>query len=163
MTAPDIDDFSTYGGAKQNYAPVEDPTTDRDAADINKALCTVAALTQTATRCWARMVCAATTAGLALATSNSNDGLWPNIFANKPTLVRNGTGDFTLTWPATVLDENGDTHSLNFRAASVSLESGFGFTNAYVSAPNAVRVRLADTTGAASDFVDVTILVKVES
>lgn len=161
MTVPDIDSLNSYGGALNNYAPVEDPTTDRDANAANKAYASTAAMTQTTTRAWARLVCAASTGALALATTNPNDGLWPNINANLPTLLRNGTGDFTLTWPVTVLDSMGVSHSLNFRAARVMIEGTlFGFANAEAETANSIRVRLANASGAPNDFTGRTILVE---
>ena len=160
MTVPDIDDFNTYGGEISNYAPVEDPTTDRDAAKACQAYASTAAMTQTATRAWARMTCNTTTGTLVLV---DKDGLWPNTGPNAPTLLRNGTGDFTLTWPATVTDSRGVVHTLNFRGAAASLEGTvFGFITATPASANSVRVRLANTGGAANDFAGINILVEAK-
>lgn len=160
---PDIDVVATYGGALTNYFQVEDATTDLDASADNQNRCSTAAMTHTASRAWARLVCAATTGALALSNVNPNDAGWPGLPTNAaPTLLRNGTGDFTLTWPATVQDELGATKTPNFRYAVVSIEgSTFAFHTESCPTANSVRVRLANTGGAANDFVGTTIAITV--
>lgn len=160
MTLPSIDTLGTYGGAKQNYSQIEDPLTDRDADDANKAYASCAAMTQTAVRAWARMVCNTSTGALTLAPTNPCDATWPNTLANRPTLTRVSTGIFRLTWPTTITDDLGSDHELNFRAAECHIETAFGFTQARVVAANIVEIRLANTSGTASDFAGITVFVK---
>ena len=162
MTTPAIDALSTYGGALVNYAPVEDPTTDRDALAANQAYASCAAMTQTAVRAWVRFVTSATTPTLAV--SFPNDAVWPNVFANLPVLTRSAVGVFLLTWPTTVIDALGVTQTLNFRGCydpNIEGATLAGFANATVTAANVVTVRTFSTAFAASDIVGTTICVQV--
>jgi len=159
MTTPDIDAIATYGGALNNYSPIVDPTTDRDAAMVNKALCSTAAMTQTAVRAWVRFLTHATTP--TLASSNICDGLWPNILGNRPAPTRSGTGTFLLTWPSSLNDELGVSHTLNFRAAAAFVENTTlnGFVLAKPTAANVITVYTFNTSFAANDLAGTTILV----
>ena len=162
MTLPSIDALVTYGGALVNYAPVEDPTTDRDSDAANQAYASCAAMTQTAVRAWARFVTSATTPTLAV--TFPNDAVWPNVFANLPVVTRSALGVFLLTWPTMVIDALGVTQTLNFRGCGApNLESVTlaGFANATVTAANVVTVRTFTTAFAASDLVNTTIFVPV--
>ena len=159
---PGIDSLATFGGALVNYAPVEDPTTDRDATMANQAYADTAAMTQTAIRAWVRFVTSATAP--TLATTFPNDATWPNVFANLPVSTRSAVGVFLLTWPATVIDALGTVQPLNFRGCSDPNIEGAtlaGFANATVTAPNVVTVRTFSTAFAASDLAGSTICVQV--
>jgi len=161
MTFPAIDALATYGGALANYAPIVDPTTDRDADAANQAYASTAAMTHTATQAWARFVTSATTPTLAV--TNSNDAAWGNSTPYQPAPTRSTTGIFLLTWPTTIIDELGATHTINFRWAEVSIEGAAtmsGFARCVVTAPNVVRVHVFDTTFAAADLAGKTLLVK---
>ena len=165
MPLPDIDSFASYGGRIVNYQDVEDPTTDRDAAAASAAYLSTAALTQTCPRAWARFLTAATTGAMTLAVTNPNDGAWPNIAGNKPVLARTSAGIFTLTWPATLADANGVTHTLNFRAARACAEGAtYVPVQCSVTAPNVVTVYVfvgSAVPFVANDVVGTTILVEV--
>lgn len=160
MTFPAIDSLDTYGGAKANYAPIVDPTTDRDADDANQAYASTAAMTHTATQAWARFVTSATTPTLAV--TNSNDAAWGNSAPDQPTPGRSSTGVFTLTWPTTVVDELGVTHTVNLRWARASIEGSSlgGFVQCAVTAPNVVTVYTFNTSFSANDLVGKTVFVQ---
>lgn len=158
MTFPDIDTINTYGGGLFNYSPVEDPTTDRDAAAMNEALESVAEVTHTAARCWARVVLGASPA---LANVNGSDAGWGNASPSPPTPAHSGTGVYTVTWPAVVTDGLGATHNLNLRWARASLEgSTFGFAQASATSANVVTVNCGNSAGAANDLSGVVLLVE---
>lgn len=154
MTLPDTDSLSTLGGALSNAWPVVDPTTDLDADADNKNRCDVAMMTHTALRAWCAFTTAATTGALARV---GHDAMWGNASAIAPALARTGAGTFTLTYPATVYDELGVGHALNFRA-------GFGQSRAVAddgvkvvaTAPNVLTVYLR-VAGVLADGVGTTI------
>lgn len=114
MTLPDVDDLATLGGTKTNAHPVEDPTTDLDAAQDNKQRCDVAMMTHTAPRAWARFTAAATTGAMVLV---AHDAHWGNTAPVAPVLARSSAGIFTLTFPTSVNDELAVAHTTNFRGA----------------------------------------------
>jgi hypothetical protein len=160
LTLPDTDSFATYGGSLQNYAPVEDPTTDRDALAANQAYASIAAATHTVARAWARFVTSATTPSLA--TTNGNDANWGNSLGVQPTPARVSTGVFTLTWPSTIVDENGGTHTVNLRRAFAQPEGATLYNaQALVTAPNIVTVYTFTAAGSANDIAGVTVHVEV--
>lgn len=161
MTLPAIDTLETFGGAKANYAPVEDPTVDEDATHRNMYVANVAALTQTAHRAWVRFVCDDTTptdpAGYV------HGAVWGNDPLVKPAVARASTGVFTVTWPEEVTDELIQTHAVNFRKVDRPNVEGSAlyFAQATITAPNVVTVYVFDSSGAADDADGVTISVSV--
>ena len=161
MTAPDIDSLDTYGGALANYSPVTDPETDQDADAMNQCKASTAAMTHTASRCWARFISGDTFVVTPDFTSqNSHDSMWGSLLAVRPVLARTGTGVYTLTWPSTVTDELGVSHALNLRWATASFENQAAFASAEVTAVNVVTIRLFNTGGAAADFNGKVVLVR---
>lgn len=158
MTFPAKDTIAGYGGVLNDYAAVVDPTTDRPAAGSNQAYGTAAAMTHNAAKAFARVVLAASTGALALASSNGHDAAWGSSAPVVPTLVRTALGVFTITWPATITDEIGATQSVFFRYAQGTVEGASAYLlTSSVTAANVVTLYAWTTAGAASDLVGVTI------
>ncbi len=164
MPLPDSDSFSTFGGAKTDYQPVENPSTDYAAAQLNPAFCDVAETTRTVPRGFVRMTCAASTGGLVLV---DWDAVWKGATGTLPVLGRTSTGVFTITLPTTVSDEFNSTqgltlnHTVNIRAViGLEIEGGtFGFINGTPTSANVITVQLAGSGGSASDFAGTNIVV----
>ncbi len=147
MSLPGIDTLSTYGGKMVNYAPVEDPTTDRDATAANQSYASTAAMTHTAPRAWARITMAATTGAMVLV---AHDAVWGTSVA--PTFAHVSTGVFTITWPVTVTDELGTTQTVSLRTCTVQQETGGAPTlNLADAATNVANLRLFDTSAVATN------------
>ena len=149
MPLPDIDDYNaTFGGSKVNYAPVEDVTTDEDAAVRNAYVADVAMMTPTAIRGWVRFTASATAP--VLVAHNANWGTGAGV---APVLARTGVGVFTITVPATVTDPLGNTHTVNLRDAWVNARGAatFLFCGAVVTSANVITVYIGSAAGAASD------------
>jgi len=159
LTLPDTDTLANVGGALVDYGSgVEDPTTDRPAAAANIGYADAVAATHTAVRAWVRIVGSATAPTVA-----THDSVWGNTLAVAPTLVRNGVGDITITWPASVTDELGAAHNVNIRGCqSPNVEGAtLGIMNLTQVTANTARLRMLSTAGAASDFAGVTVLCAV--
>lgn len=109
MTFPAIDSINTYGGVLTDYAPVADPTTDRPAAGVNKALATVAMMSHCAPRAIVQFTGHATTPVL-----NDHDAAWGDGVSVAPVVTVSGTG-YDITFPSSITDENGDTQSVSLR------------------------------------------------
>jgi len=78
-----------------------------------------------------------------------------------PDLLDTATGTWTLTWPTTVTDQLGASHTLNLRKATVKVEgSTLKFAQCSVTAPNVVTIYGFDTTFAANDLTGITLLVE---
>ncbi len=152
MTLPDSDTLSTYGGPMVNYAPVEDPTTDRDAAAANEAYASTAAMTRTACRCMTSMTSAATTGALFL---NNYEAVWKATTATAPVMVRTGTGVITYTWPSSVQDELLVSHSPNLLYGHASARGAVAYHTNVTVATNVVTLYIFDMAGTASDAVGV--------
>jgi hypothetical protein len=114
MTLPAVDSLALYGGALNNYRAPVDPTTDRDAAAMNKALASIAMMSHTAPRAYAKISTAATTGTMVLL---DHDAVWGDSPGVAPVLARTSQGIFTVTWPTTVVDELGVTHSVSLVAS----------------------------------------------
>jgi hypothetical protein len=161
MVFPAVDDVTAYGGLLNNAAPVVDPTTHRDASDMNAALASVAAMTTTAGQAWARMITHATTPSLA--TSNAHGAAWGEDPSVAPTPTRTSTGIFVLTWPATVTNGIGDSHTVVFKRVKSQACEG---TTAYhvqsaVTASNVLTIRVFDMAGTLTDAAGSTIHVEL--
>ena len=156
---PDTSTVDDYGGILVDYSPVVDPTTDREALAMDQALEDCAQMTQTACRAWVRFTLAATTGGLTLLASNAS---WGNSVL--PALANGGTGIFTVTWPATVTDSLGNTHTVNLKWAQATLEGGssFGFIQpSPITVPNQVQINVATSASSPNNYVGSTVLVRV--
>lgn len=172
MPLPDISSIDDVGGAKANYSPVTDPTTDEDAADRNRAFCDVAMMGHTAPRGFVRFV---TTNGAAPTdpASNVHDALWGSAVGVKPVVARTGEGIWTITWPATVDDEltledaalgGGETHTVNVRTAIAQATAVAGVlvhAVAEVTSANVVTVRGFTAAGTSDDIAGSTITVLI--
>jgi hypothetical protein len=159
VTVPDIDNLASLGGILQNYRPVEDPTTDLDAGFGNKTRANAAAMTQTAPRAMVIFTTASTTGGLVLV---GHWSLWGNTPTVAPSLARLTTGQYTVTWPATVTDELGVTHTVSLRAAMASTEGTTAYDpNAYptVRFGNVVQANLFSASGSPTDGSTTTMVV----
>jgi hypothetical protein len=166
MATPDVTDAADYGmpagGFKDGEGiAVEDPTTDQSAAGANVMLNDVAQMTHTALRAWARFTAGAAPA---IAGTNGHDAMWGSASGVKPVPAKTATGTWTLTWPATVQDQLGNTHNVNLRKARVSVEgSALKFAQCVVTAPNVVTVYgfiFSAGAFAADDLTGITLLVE---
>jgi hypothetical protein len=160
MTLPAVDALADVGGAKDNYAPVEDPTTDEDADHRNIYAANATAMTQTVARAMCRFVGHAVTP--TDPASNVHFAVWGNDVSVKPVVAHSATGVYTITWPTTVTDELLEDHSVN-------LADGWGNTNGAtlcyvqvtITAPNVATVYTFNAGGAANDCAGVTFAVFV--
>jgi hypothetical protein len=143
MPLPDIDSIETYGGVLVNYAPVEDPTTDLDAAMDNKNRASTAAMTHTLTRAICRFV---GNAGSPTDPSSGlvHDAVWGSSFAIKPVVAKADTGIYDVTFPVSVQDELGAAHLLNLRGGYAQVESStFAYVcSVQITSANVARIRI---------------------
>lgn len=159
MPLPDVDDLAALGGTFQNYASVEDPNTDCDAAFFNKNNANNAAMTQTLPRAICTFVGNATTptdppSGFVHA------AVWGASAPVKPTPARTGAGVYTLTFPTTVTDELGDSHTVNFRRAHGFAEGSTAYhVQVEVTSANVLTVRVFDAGGTPNDAAGVNLTV----
>jgi hypothetical protein len=157
MPLPDSDSYATFGGTKVDYGTSQvDASTDRKAAEVNQVFCNVAMSTRTLTRAWVRFTAAASPVVA------SWDAVWKGATSTVPTITLGTAGVYTITFPATVLDEMGTTHSLNFRAATGGFEgASFGNINFSVLTPNTVTVYCGTSAGAANNMTGLSIVVDI--
>lgn len=160
---PGISSLAAYGGQLADYAPLEDPNTDRPAVGANQAYADIAGVTHTAVRAWVRFVGTASTS-VALASVNPHDATWGSGSGVAPVVSHTaGTGIFDITWPVTIVDELGVTQTVNLRAAMAPNIEGAtpGFATLVLTGPNTARLRLFNTAGSLNDFVGATIFAAV--
>lgn len=157
---PDVDSISAYGGAKADYAPVEDASTDLSADEWNLIAANMAGLTQTAPRAWCAFVGNASTP--TDPGSNVHGAVWGNTAGVKPVVARTGTGTYTITWPTTVSDPLNVSHTLAIRRGWGQAEgSTFYHVQVTPTAANVATVHVGTTGGSMSDAIGVTIVVYV--
>lgn len=150
MTLPAIDDIDTLGGVLQNEDPIEDPLTQISAEldNINRA--NTAMMTHTLVRAMRAFIGGAVpTDPLTLLV---HDAVWGSTAPVKPTVTQSATGVHDVTWPTTVDDELGESHTVNFRNAFASVDGTVPiFTTATVTSANVVQVRTFSQAGALVD------------
>jgi hypothetical protein len=105
----------TYGGPYANERPVEDNTTEVDAPFFNEMAADAAATTRTAVRAWVAFAGTTYTAGDQVIAVVDHDAVWGASGAVEPDIIQNPAGTYTITWPATVDDELGETHTLDIQ------------------------------------------------
>ena len=151
---PETTDIYELGGVLANAWPVEDPTTDMDAGADNKSRSNVAMMSNTAIRGWVRFTSAASTVAMLLVAHNA---VWGNGASVVPTLARTGVGIFTVTFPTTVLDPLGVSHTVNIRAAWMNSRGGSSFFQGECipTSANVATIYIATGAGVASDAAGV--------
>lgn len=149
MALPDAESVASLGGTKVNYgvAPV-DPSTDVSSSNWNDVILDVASMS----RVCPRSKLAFTWTGTAVSVT-AYEAMWKGGTATVPTGIRTGTGSFTFTYPATVTDENGGTHSVNLTSATGWAE---GSTLIHVQASASANVVTVYTFNAAGTLTDST-------
>lgn len=105
----------TYGGPYANERPVEDSTTEVDAPFFNEMGADTAAATRTAVRAWVAFAGLTYTAGDQSIAVVDHDAVWGGAIGVIPTIIQNPAGTYVITWPTTVDDELGETHTLDIQ------------------------------------------------
>jgi len=149
MALPDKNIYNNLGGELTDYQPAEDPTTDLAAAADDDARSDVAAMTRIIVRAYVVFTVSGSTC-----TVVDQDSVWGNSLAVLPTIVRNSAGNYTITWPATVMDARGLSHALNLRRGHGNVEPGANVFVPQVSIPTpntALVVTSRSSTEAAAD------------
>ena len=152
----------TYGGPYTNEHPVEDPTTEVDAAALNEMAADTSAMTRTTPRAWMSFVGVAYSGSgtdvVAVADHNAN---WGGAVAVKPTVGQSATGVYLITWPATVVDELGISHSVNIRYPHQPMTVGPTIAYAQITAmtANTMTLKTFNAGGAANALAGVSIFV----
>lgn len=157
MTLPDQDSLVGAGGALADYSPVIDSSTDRSAAGANTAYANAQMATRTNTRAVVRFNPTGGSPVLA-ASGEQYNAVWLATTATAPVLAHSSTGVYTITWPATVMDEipatlptgqatpgyNANGHSVNFKSGWWNAE--LGATTPYLAfvtvAANVITVKI---------------------
>jgi hypothetical protein len=129
MPLPDTSDFTTdYGAPYKDAHPVDDPETDVSADALNQLFADCAAMTRTAPRAWVKFTGATYTSGTMSISVADHDALWGDGNDVKPTVAQTSAGSYVITWPTSVTDRLGASHSTNIRkpSAPVAVFNGIG-------------------------------------
>ena len=154
MTLPDVDDLASLGGELANYDPVTDPNVELDATYDNKTRANVAGATQTQPRAIVQFACA-TANPMAI---TSHWAVWGNDPSVAPTVSRSSAGRYQVTWPATVDDELGDTHTVNLVSGQGNAQSGtFLHVQCVKDQPNVWNIYLFDAAGTLVDSAGIVL------
>lgn len=154
--------LSDYGAPYQNVRLVRDPTTQAAAEWYNRMAEDVAQGTRTAPRAEARFLTSAGANGAISAGNVTHFSVWGSGSAQKPTVAKTGTGQYTLTWATTADDGLGVA---NMEAVAVTenvvftmpigapnVRSAGARANILTIASNVVTVEVYDDTGTLSDL-----------
>ena len=153
MALPDSATLSdTYGGPYTNADPVQDPTTEVNDDEFNEALADIAACTRMVGRAWVSFIGVTYTSGTQSIATEDHDAVWGASGAVEPVVTQTATGIYTVTWPATVDDELGNTKTLNIRVPLEPWTIDTALSRAKCSAKtaNTMTVRTFNAAGAAN-------------
>lgn len=151
MSLPNSNSYNNLGGELSDYSPVTDPTTDLSAEASNEMRSDVAAMTRTATRAWVSFQVSGTSI---VVDSSDYDAVYGNANLYKPTGSYDAPGDYTITFPASIVDARSNTISVNIQAAWVNMQSSspdMYFAKATVLSSNTVKVYLFDLNSGLTD------------
>lgn len=138
--------FDGLGGARRDAYEMVSPQTDYKAEEINDVLCAAAMMSRCANKIGLLLMLGVSPIVL------KYDSSWKMKTPNVPSIVRNGVGDYDIVFPASVVAEDDSEESVNLRFAQCSVVSGdFGFVKISASA-NVINIKIANTSGAASDL-----------
>lgn len=154
MSLPNKNSYSNLGGELKNYHPITDPTTDLDANATDDTRSDIAAMTRTSVRAWVRFNVHQLFVGHFSLILNAWDAVYGNDPSNQPVLAYVDFGNYTVTFPSTVVDSLGVTRSLNLQDGWCNYKSadtmqGYYKPLANVTGPNTVKVTLWDSLGPA--------------
>ena len=139
--------FDDYGSVKQDYIGVVDPTFDRSADEVNQCFSDCAAMTGTAVLASCSI---GNTGSGPFIVATSSFALWGNTPDVVPTITSIGAGEFNVTFPASTVDEFGNSNATNISKGWANLSGSFGFCQVIALTPNSVKVKLANTSGASN-------------
>lgn len=138
--------FANYGGAKLDYSPAEDPTTDRAAVELNEALADVAGMTRMVGRAYVVFTVDNATS---TCTVVDHDAVWGSDVSVKPTVSYDGGGAYAVDWPGSVTDVHGVDHPVNLRAGVANVAALAWLCNVTQVGGNGVLLAAYDIAGAA--------------
>lgn len=155
MPLPDASDIASFGAPKRNYeiAPV-DRETDLDAAEFNRLACDVAMASRMVDRV------EVTFAAGAIPSVVRFEAVWKSKTITSPSVAKTATGVFTVTLPATVLDELSGAHTVNLTSAVGWSASETPLHVQASASSNVLTVRVFDMAGAPTDATGSTIVVR---
>lgn len=154
--------FDTLGGLKEDFTAVEDPTTDRSADEVNLAFDTVAMLSQTTMQARVQFLAGANP------TIVSHRALWGSSVAIVPLVSHSMTGQYVVTWPASV-DTGLDNVPVNLSVGKGYFSSGSispsatpcGFVNVDRVTANVFKVYTFNSSGVAHSMTGSKLNVEV--
>jgi hypothetical protein len=151
MPLPDVDSLATAGGAVQDYSSVIDGTRERPAAGANAGFLDATSATHTVPRTQMRVQSKGTGTPVIL----FHDEPFNNAQNPAPTVQRNGVGSWSLIYAngtsgGTVLDELGNTHTLNLQTAVCTPEGVPLLCCVGISAPNILGLSFFNAVGAST-------------
>jgi hypothetical protein len=153
---------ATYGGPYANGRPVEDPKTEVDQGFLNALLASVASATHTVPRAWVTFNGKTYSgSGTDVVTVVDHDANWGSGTGVKPTVGQTGTNTFLITWPATVTDELGGSHTLNIRYPHEPTTIDTTLSRAKVTAKtaNTLTIQTFNSAGSANGLNTIPIFV----
>lgn len=161
MALPGKNSAAALGAPYSNGKPVEDPTTDVDAAFLNEVFADSAAMTHTVTRAIVKFVGATYSgSGTDHPAVASHDAVWGSGSGVTPTIDHAATGAYVINWPTAITDELGVVHTIAIRYPLAPVVIGADGLRAKVTAFTANTITIATTSaGAASDLNGTTIIV----
>jgi hypothetical protein len=143
---------ANYGLPKSNFDYVVDPNTEIDVlTEYEPLVVDVSALTYVAPRAWIRV-----NADSSAPTIVSHSAMWGDANGVVPTLTRNATGNYTVSWATAYNDMNPTparqtSRSVNFLGAQATREDTAGFIRAFPATANTVNVFTSNATNVADD------------
>ncbi len=156
---PDLITLAVVGGAKTDYAPVEDSTTDLSAAEHNYIASAVAGFSYTGCRAWRRFITNSTSTPTDPASNPQAHGaVWGNAVGIKPVVAYSTTGTYTVTWTAAQTDLLNVSHTLALFTGWGNAESStFYNVNVKLTSVNVATVYVTDAAGSLVNSTGVTL------
>lgn len=157
-------DINGYGGVFTDAIPVQNPKTELAAAFYNRNSEDTAQMTRTSTKARITFTPVATAGPVVLVANTIGvNSHWGAGSAQKPGIVKNSTGDYTITMPSSFTDAVGYVEQVVFLDATAGVRGPvLGRAQVYSIASNVISVHVYDASGALADLTTDTIVVRAE-
>lgn len=153
--------LESYGGEYADQHPVGNPGTEMSADYMNALLNDAAQLTRTSWRAIVSFVPTATATYTYSASDVTCESMWGNTASFKPTVVKTGTGLYTVTFATSYSDELSEDETLAFVFALTGIRGSTLAPPPVVTSlsANACALTVINSSFAAADLTSSTVTV----
>lgn len=150
-----------FGGPYTNQRAVDDPTCEMDDGYGNQLLNDVSMMSHTSERAWVSFNGHTYVGPTDVITVTDHDAHWGTGTPTKPTIAQTAANRYVITWPTTVLDNNGATKTLNIKRPyePMTMDSALSRAKVVSKTANTLTIDTFNSAGTANGLNGIPIFV----